>query len=1046
MFFLYRLALICTNEELHWFNIGKTALDIKDFYHINIIIIIERQMNIKNFTFIITHGRSKYFRCFAMLLFLNSMVSNAIAAPIEYYVSPTGDDTNNVGTVNSPFASISKARDAIRLINSSMTDDIYVYVMGGSYYLDEAIVFNSNDSATNGYQIYYTNYQAEEPVIYGGKLVTNWVADVGSVMKADVGVGTKFWSLLVDEKLAQNAIAEAAEWQAISSFDLTNVRGFYKGNWMSEYLKTASRSGNTITATVSKSNWTGSLNRLEGARDFLNTAGEWALDSNTGFLYYHGSNVSNIVMPTTYKIFDFQGESITNRVENIVIDGLQLKLADAAETIRAYSGITVNGWKYHNLDSDETIGSAAISISNAEYISVRNMNISEMPLIGVALNNYAKNNEVANYSIKNIGYAGVYLRGHRVDATMTDYNRNNIVHSNEISDIGFLLNHAVGVALYQSGYNQITNNVIYNSRRYGISLKGVRYGEMRTIGLGAVTFDDRLDSYIFTRSNTIEKNLIYATGTDSGDGGGIEAWGAGKDNVINNNILYDIYKGIATTGWRGHSIFLDDSSDYWTVTNNIVYSTLAPNGNASVMSKGVQNIFENNVFDIGYFANGAGNLQQYIEPASDSQFNKNIIYSDTDGSIGNDGNLNANGSSDRTYLTLTDEQSFTSIDHNLYFVKNGNGTFIAKESGSNTHKDFSQWLQYRNGDFDQNSFEGQDPQFIDALNRDYRLSNDSPALSLGITSIDTSIVGPSANFKYSDQTDPLKFVYLMADQNDISVDLPLGDTQLNLSARTEKQYVADLSLASDIFYSSSDTSVAIVDYNGLVTLLSEDQVTITASVTINGVTKNDTIVINDTVTDGGESNIALTGTATQSSTIFSGVASRAIDGNTNGLWSQNSVTHTAGAVGDWWQVELNDEYDITSINIYNRSGCCSARLSGYTVSILDASDNTIWSSIQDSEAGRPTTIAVTDVTRGVKVIVTQNLAKPLSLAEVEIIGTASTPLPTLLEAENATKFGRAREFNDSAASGDLAVQYLELLGDGIEFENVPASTSLIVNC
>jgi endoglucanase len=52
--------------------------------------------------------------------------------------------------------------------------------------------------------------------------------------------------------------------------------------------------------------------------------------------------------------------------------------------------------------------------------------------------------------------------------------------------------------------------------------------------------------------------------------------------------------------------------------------------------------------------------------------------------------------------------------------------------------------------------------------------------------------------------------------------------------------------------------------------------------------------------------------------------------------------------------------------------------------------------------------------------------------------------PAPIEAETATLLGRAAIYDDVAASGGQAVQYLEVVGDGIQFDNVPAATSLTV--
>ena len=63
-------------------------------------------------------------------------------------------------------------------------------------------------------------------------------------------------------------------------------------------------------------------------------------------------------------------------------------------------------------------------------------------------------------------------------------------------------------------------------------------------------------------------------------------------------------------------------------------------------------------------------------------------------------------------------------------------------------------------------------------------------------------------------------------------------------------------------------------------------------------------------------NVALLGTATQSSRDFGGVPERAIDGDTNGDLS--NVTHTQSETDPWWIVELDGTYAIETIIVYNR--------------------------------------------------------------------------------------------------------------------------------
>ncbi|HRH46859.1 MAG TPA: discoidin domain-containing protein [Pyrinomonadaceae bacterium] len=94
-------------------------------------------------------------------------------------------------------------------------------------------------------------------------------------------------------------------------------------------------------------------------------------------------------------------------------------------------------------------------------------------------------------------------------------------------------------------------------------------------------------------------------------------------------------------------------------------------------------------------------------------------------------------------------------------------------------------------------------------------------------------------------------------------------------------------------------------------------------------------------------NLALGKTASQSSDMGSpfqaneGLASIAVDGNTGGN-STGQITHTAcggqyasgeckGSDNPWWQVDLGANYNVNKIQIWNRTDCCSERLTNYRI-------------------------------------------------------------------------------------------------------------------
>ncbi len=87
-------------------------------------------------------------------------------------------------------------------------------------------------------------------------------------------------------------------------------------------------------------------------------------------------------------------------------------------------------------------------------------------------------------------------------------------------------------------------------------------------------------------------------------------------------------------------------------------------------------------------------------------------------------------------------------------------------------------------------------------------------------------------------------------------------------------------------------------------------------------------------------NIAPAGKATQSSTDHGGDASKAIDGNTNGLYGAGSQTHTQEMeMKPWWEVDLGGEFPIDAVVIWNRTesaGTYIRRLENFTLTVLDS--------------------------------------------------------------------------------------------------------------
>jgi hypothetical protein len=90
-------------------------------------------------------------------------------------------------------------------------------------------------------------------------------------------------------------------------------------------------------------------------------------------------------------------------------------------------------------------------------------------------------------------------------------------------------------------------------------------------------------------------------------------------------------------------------------------------------------------------------------------------------------------------------------------------------------------------------------------------------------------------------------------------------------------------------------------------------------------------------------NVAKQGKASQSSTSFGGTADRAIDQNTSGEFSKNSVTHSEKSESPWWELDFQKEFSIDKLVLWNRTdGDHASRLNGAVVTLLDSNRKTIW--------------------------------------------------------------------------------------------------------
>ncbi|MBL0721298.1 MAG: DUF4214 domain-containing protein, partial [Sulfurovum sp.] len=99
----------------------------------------------------------------------------------EFFISTIGDDNNN-GTIDNPFATLTKARDSIRIYKESSgipSGGIVVWLREGNYKLLKGVDFSSVDSGEEGSPIAYRGYKDEKVRIMGAiPISSDWFKSV----------------------------------------------------------------------------------------------------------------------------------------------------------------------------------------------------------------------------------------------------------------------------------------------------------------------------------------------------------------------------------------------------------------------------------------------------------------------------------------------------------------------------------------------------------------------------------------------------------------------------------------------------------------------------------------------------------------------------------------------------------------------------------------------------------------------------------------------------------------------------------------------------
>ncbi len=525
--------------------------------------------------------------------------AQARSASTDLFVAPTGSD-ENPGTQEKPFATVSKAQDAVRhLIAAGLESDVKVLIRQGTYRLDEPLVFGPEDSGTDNHAVTYAAYPGEDVVISGGRPITGWKRGEGQVWTAHVpGVKEGKWyfrHLFVGGKRAVRARAPNKDdenpcWQLagadlaadLSRYTLTlpagllgqwsnptDIEVMVAGNWAINRLPVQSidaLAGVVVLAPPHAQGHQairpgpGRWCYFENAPEMLDQPGEWYLDRKTGTLSYwplEGQDLSQVevIAPALERLAEVKGTP-DRPVRNLHFRGIAFEHTDLKLPDGGYLGIQAchctvgKDWKrpWGRIP-------AAIRWDYVEHSSFADAALAHLGGCGIELVTSCHDNLIRGNHVFDAGGNGIMLGGPRTEAEVPKRNR---IGNNHVQACGVEFYGAVGIWLGFTRQAVVSHNLVHDLPYTGLSV-GWQWNPEPTP----------------CKENLIESNHVYDVMNRLCDGGCIYTLGFQPGTVIRGNHLHDVHRSRYAQGAPNNGMFIDQGSKGYLFEKNVIYNTSA---------------------------------------------------------------------------------------------------------------------------------------------------------------------------------------------------------------------------------------------------------------------------------------------------------------------------------------------------------------------------------------------------------------------------------------------------------------------------------------
>lgn len=510
----------------------------------------------------------------------------------EWYVSPKGDDKSE-GSLGKPFASIQQAKAAIaRSRVAGVQGDQTVWLRGGVYRLEQALVFGPDDGGVGKSQVSYSAYQNEQVTVSGGRVVSGWKVGKDGVWRASLPeVKTGKWGfrslfvngqrrhparfpneghlrvLKVGEDKRTSFTVKAGDLPAGATIAGAELVFFH--DWSISRIPIASYDEKTHVMTMAARVGPNAKHYqmdhyephprfyLEGSASFLDQPGEWHLDAHSGELVYlpmpgEGIESVQVVAPFSEGLVKVAGTA-EKPLRNLWFRGLNFEHGAWRGALVAYAAGQAG---FHEEPTAEAKNwtrnpiSAALDFEYTEGGGILGGRVAHMEGSGVWMGEGCRGARVEGVTISDIAGNGLMVG---VTSSAPGLAAERVqVKGNLVEQCGRRYFGSIGIWVGMANHTEIIRNEIRTMPYTGVSV-GWMWNPK--------------DTPCF--ANRVEGNHIHHVMQTLSDGGGIYTLGKQPGTILKGNVIHDVKPNAGRAESNG--MFLDEGTTDILIEDNLIY-------------------------------------------------------------------------------------------------------------------------------------------------------------------------------------------------------------------------------------------------------------------------------------------------------------------------------------------------------------------------------------------------------------------------------------------------------------------------------------------